>query len=130
MTIFNLQTTLILGYIFYLLVIIVHILIIRKVIPYHLVNGGRSKSYTEQASISKMSIVISFLGILFLSISLIKPSISLTLIYSIIGFLLTLYWILGFVMQLLGTKFERYLMSIIVLLGILSHLSLALLYFG
>jgi hypothetical protein len=130
MPIFNLDTTLILGYIFYLLVIIVHILIIRKIIPYHLVNGGRSKSYTEQASISKMSIVISFLGILFLSISLIKPSISQTLIYSIIGFLLTLYWILGFVMQLLGTKFERYLMSIIVLLGILSHLSLALLYFG
>lgn len=127
MILFNLETTLILGYLFYILVILVHILILKKIIPFHLVNGGRSETYEKQSSISKNSIFISCIGILFLSILLIKPSYQKTLSYSIIAFVLTAYWMLGFVMQLLGTKFERYLMSLLVLLGVLSHLSLALL---
>lgn len=129
MNFINLELTLTLAYMFYILLIITHILIIYKKIPHTLVNGGRSTSYENQASISKTSIIISIIGLVFLSLSLFGDQVYKNIIYSVVAFVLSAYWLLGFVMQLLGTKFEKYVMSFLVIVGFLSHLMLGLLRF-
>jgi hypothetical protein len=127
---FSLQTTMALAYTFYAFVILLHFLIIFGVVPHTLVSGGRISSFDKQVKISKSSILISFIGLLFVSLGLLSPSIRKSLFYTILAFLLSGFWFLSLIMQLLGTNFERYLMSLLVLIGVLSHLSLALLRFG
>jgi hypothetical protein len=126
----SLEFSLILAILFYILVVLVHVLIIKKVIPHTLISGGRIASFEKQAKISRSSIFIALLGLFFVLLGYLSPSIRKTLIYSILAFILSAFWIFSLVMQLLGTKFERYVMSMVVLLGVLSHVSLALLSYG
>lgn len=117
------------GLLFYILSILVHVLVIKQKISYTLVNGGRSTSYEAQAKTSVASIAVLALGIVILLLVYFNPQITLTLFGVILMGLLTLYWTLGFVMQLLGTRFEKRVMSIVLLLGIFSHLMIMLEYF-
>jgi|GEM_PF-1537823 len=126
----SLEFSLILAVLFYIVVICLHILILKKVIPHTFISGGRITSFEEQAKISTSSIGIALLGFSFVLLGYLSPNIRQTLIYAILAFILSGFWTLSLVMQLLGTKFERYVMSIIVLLGVLSHLSLSLLSYG
>jgi len=127
---FSLQITMALAYTFYALVILLHVLIILGVVPHTLVSGGRITSFEDQVKVSTSSIFISIIGLIFVSLGLLSPNIRKTLIYAILAFVLTAFWTLSFFLQIFGTNFERYGMSILVLLGILSHLSLALIRFG
>lgn len=125
----NLDLAMIFGYLFYGLVVITHVFIITKIIPYTYVNGGRSTSYQAQVSLSKASIIIAAFGILFFSLNHFFPLLHQSLIYALIAFILTAYWLFGFVLQWLGTPFEKFIMSWIALLGVVSHLMLGLLRF-
>jgi hypothetical protein len=127
---FSLQTTIALAYTFYALVLLLHVLIILGVIPHTLVSGGRITSFEDQVKVSTSSIFISIIGLIFVSLGLLSPNIRKTLVYSILAFVLTAFWTLSLFLQIFGTNFERYGLSILVLLGILSHLSLALIRFG
>lgn len=122
----SLQLTIILGYLFYALVILIHILIIGKVIPYELVNGGRSASYEAQKKLSIISALIGVVGLGFIAYSQLFSEMITHWVYFIFVVFLTLFWLLGFVMQLLGTRFEKMVMSFVNVLGVVVHLSLAL----
>lgn len=127
---FSILITYVMGYSFYILSIAVHILVIYKLLPFNWINGGRSESYEKQKQVSVSSSFILLVGLALIVLSQLIPSIRTTLFFSILFFVLTALWTFSLVLQLLGTKFERYGMSVIVLMGILSHLSLALLYFS
>jgi hypothetical protein len=120
----------ILAFLFYIGAILIHVFVITKVIPFNLINGGRSKSYEVQAKQSIMSIVILGLGIIYVLIGLIIPEFRRSIFFMILSLVLALFWLLGTIMQLLGTKFERYYISWINALGVLSHIQLALIYFS
>lgn len=124
---FDFTLTIILGYLFYALVILIHVLVIRKKIPYLLVNGGRSKSFEEQVKISASSIIIACIGAVYILITQLNPTMINHWLY--IGFtsLLTILWAYGVLMQLLGTKLEKTLIVWVNLLGVLVHLNLILL---
>jgi hypothetical protein len=108
---------------FYSLGIAVHLLVIIKVIPYTWVNGGVSESYENQLTQSVTSIVI--IAILFgftrriASRDAVPKRWQYGALYVIVAF-----WLIGFIMQILGTSFERYIMSVILLLGVASHILL------
>jgi hypothetical protein len=122
----NLQLTFILGYLFYGLVIVVHILIIQRIIPYELVNGGRSQSYEDQRKLSMISALIGLVGLGFIGYSQLFSEMTTHWVYFVFVVFLTLFWLLGSVMQLLGTPFEKRVIIWVNLLGVIVHLSLAL----
>lgn len=119
----------ILGYVFYVLSIMVHVLIMNQKISYKLVNGGRSESFEKQYKLSMMSLIILALGLLIVVIYHIYPQIATTLFGMLLMGMLSLYWLMSFVMQLLGTSFEKKVMSLIVFIGLFSHVMLCVSYF-
>ena len=120
----GLQTLSIMGMAYYGLAIITHILILTRIIPYTSVNGERSASYEDQARVSGSNIVVASGGIILMVLVFID--IGLTRHWSglVIFGVLSLFWLMGFVMQLLGTFFEKTFMSVIVLFGIVVHVAL------
>ena len=117
------------GYVFYLLSIAIHVLVMTKRLSYTWVNGGRSTSFDAQYKTSLISIIILMIGIIILMTYHIFPSIKSTLFGVILMGILTLYWLFGLMMQYLGTRFEKRVVSFIVLLGVFSHFMLFLEYF-
>lgn len=105
--------------VFYALGITVHVLVIAKVIPYTWVNGGRSASYQAQAGQSIVSIVL--LGGLYLLVRKIITSATHNKWHGIILYVLASLWGLGYVMQLLGSQFERFFMSFVLIFGFITH---------
>lgn len=101
-----------------LLTIICHSLVILQVIPYTWINGGRSVSYELQKKQSMLGIIVLLMTIPFLLIASNIVTISIgSLGASIINIMLwtsVILLIISVVMQLLGTTFERYVMSILV----------------
>ncbi|QMS85745.1 hypothetical protein [Candidatus Xianfuyuplasma coldseepsis] len=118
----------ILASLFYILSIGTHVLVLMKKIPFQDVNGGRSSSFEEQKKQSQVSIVV--LGVLFVYVLSAKvfPAFRTRVIYLIASSLLALFWLLGTVMQLLGTRFEKRIMVWINVIGLISHIELVLLY--
>jgi len=106
--------------IFYTSAIVVQLLVILKVIPYDWVNGGMSKSYEIQAIQSIISLVI-IIGLLVFVLKIIKQGTLINNWKLKILYLITFFWLLGLVMQLAGTTFERYFLSFVLLLGVASH---------
>lgn len=109
--------------VFYSLAITTHLLVIAKIIPFDLVNGGRSVSYNEQLKLSVVSLLLLVtIGGYLLKLQKKKHSFSSK--QTIVLYLITIFWTLGLVMQLAGTNFERLGLSWVLLLGIWSHISL------
>ncbi len=117
----SLETLSLMGITFYVAAIITHVLILLKVIPYTLVNGGRSVSFEAQAKLSKANIMIAIIGTLFMGLIVFNTGLTRHWLGLIIFGVISLFWILGFVMQLLGTRLEKIVMSVIVLFGIFIH---------
>lgn len=111
-----------LSLIFYVGLILTHVLILLNKIPYTLVNGGRNQSHIQQQKLSIFSIVIAIMGSGFISFYWILPDVINHIIYIVILGLLTIYWLLGVLLQFLGTWFEKYFMSLLALLGFIGHL--------
>ncbi len=107
-------------YVFYSLSISIHLLVLIKVIPYDWVSGGQSESYQVQAVQSGISIIVLLcLALLCRKIAATKPA---SVKWQVITlYALTVFWSIGLLMQLLGTNFERYAMSPVLLLGVISH---------
>jgi len=103
--------------------VLVHLLVVAQVIPYSWVNGGLSPSYEAQAIQSGVSIVV--LGVLGMVVWGISKRTQLRTWQKRLLYALVAFWILGFVMQLLGTPFERYVMSVALFVGVISHVRLA-----
>ncbi len=118
-----------LAFLFYGLSVIVHGLVIRKKIPYSFVNGGRSTTYETQKKQSQMSVVIIVGMFIYVLFTMLVPEFRTTLAFLILTSILVLFWLLGTVMQFIGTKFERRVMLWINLIGLLSHIGLVLMYF-
>jgi hypothetical protein len=110
--------------IFYVSALLVQVLVVVKVIPYDWVNGGMSKSYEVQLVQSLMSLVIiSVLFIFVLGLASQNGKVKqwkLRALYTI-----TFFWLLGLFLQIAGTEFERYVLSLSLLLGVISHGMLA-----
>lgn len=120
------DTVIKLGYIYYAIVFVTHVLILLGVIPYQWVNGGRSPSFAAQTQLSYVSMAIALVGMLYILLTArIKP-LRYYLVFRIFTWLVTAYWVLGFFMQLLGTPFERFLLSLVLLFGIWIHARIAL----
>ena len=119
----------VLAFLFYTGGILVHVMTISKVIPFNQINGGRSENYEAQSKISKASIAILLIGILYVLCGLIFPSFKRSVIFMIFSFILSFLWLIGTIMQLLGTKFERYYLSWLNIIGVVSHVGLAIIYF-
>lgn len=114
---------------FYFSSILIHLLVLEKKIDYKLVNGGRSNNFVEQQKISKSSILILIVFFLFILSTLIFPNLRSTIVYLVIISIITLFWLLGTILQLIGTKFERRVVFWINLVGLVSHIYLILTYF-
>ena len=122
----SIETVIKLGYLYYAIVIVTHVLILLRVIPYQWVNGGRSVSYEAQTQLSFVSMAIGVVGLLYSFFTQrIKP-LRYNIVFRIFTILVTLYWGLGFFMQLLGTPFERFMLSLVVLFGVWIHARIAL----
>lgn len=117
-------TSLILGTIFYILSIILHLLVILKKISFNHVNGGRSQSYEAQKNTSIFSIIVLIFGLLYLISNALFNQFSESLANKIILIVISIYWILGYIMQMFGTKFEKKYVSWILLLGVFAHILL------
>lgn len=117
--------TLKLSYIFYSLVLLTHLLIIFRVIPYTWINGGRSESYTAQLPISFANLAITGLGFLYVFTNQKAKSLQSDKRFRVFKWALVPFWGLSLAMQFLGTSFEIFVMSPVVFLGLFSHVQLA-----
>ncbi len=122
----SIDTIIKLGYVYYAIALLTHVLILLRVIPYTWVNGGRSVSYEAQTQLSYVSMIIAAIGMIYIFLTdRIKPM-RYHIVFRIFTWIVTAYWTLGFFMQLLGTPFERFVMSIVLLLGVWVHARIAL----
>lgn len=122
MLIENVGVLTVLAMIYYFLVILIHVLILTKIISFTWVNGGRSATYETQARLSVSSMAIAAIGIVIISVTPSLVDFMMGWIGVIIFGALSIFWLLGYVMQLLGTRFERYLLSFVLLFGFYAHL--------
>lgn len=123
------QITYSFAFVFYISVLLIHILVLNGKISFKLVNGGRSKNFKEQQKQSRASILIVVVIFLYVLSTMVIPSSRGTIVFLIATSLLVLLWSLGTVMQLLGTKFEKRVVVWINLIGLLSHVLLLISYF-
>lgn len=117
------NNSILLGFIFYILTILVHILILTSIIPLTWINGGHSVSLDAQFPLSVFNLVISLFGISFLIYAYFYRDKKITLLTSC---LLSALWLFGFLQQFLGTPFEQFVISFLLLLGLVSHLRISL----
>jgi hypothetical protein len=122
----NLKSAVMMGICFYSLTVFIHVLIISGIIPFTWVNGGRSETFATQFPISMISMIIAFIGGVFILVvgrnKVAKYKRGIT---SILWFFVV-FWSFGFIQQLLGTTFEKMVCSFILLLGVISHLRMAI----
>ena len=118
----NIKINLLLG-VFYAAGVLVQLLVITKVIPYNWVNGGMTKSYKSQAAQSVVSILV-IVGLYLYCRKLFVSKTALKKGHFRSIYVITFLWCAGFIMQLLGTTFERYIMSVVLLFGVAAHIML------
>jgi hypothetical protein len=73
-----------------------------------------------------ISALIGLVGLGFIGYSQLFSEMITHWVYFVFVVFLTLFWLLGSVMQLLGTPFEKRVIIWVNLLGVIVHLSLAL----
>ena len=110
--------------VFYICALLAQTLTILKVIPYKWVNGGMSTSYRAQAMQSAVSIIIFSVIYLFALRPLLGPGKVLTKNRRLSLYFLIAFWSLGFILQIIGTNFERYFLSLLLLYGLVVHAKL------
>ena len=117
------------AFLFYIASLLIHVLVLYKKISFKLVNGGRSKDFKEQQKQSQVSILIIVVMSIYILSTLLFPSFRGTIVFLVFTSLLVLFWLLGTVMQLLGTQFEKRVVVWINLIGLVSHVLLLITYF-
>jgi hypothetical protein len=117
------EDAILLGALFYCLTIIVHLAVLNNVIPLQWINGGMSETYESQLPLSIFNIALGLLGLVYVQYASYKPS-SRTV--KLIAYVLSITYGLALIMQLLGTPFEKIVMTPILLCGLLSHIRLSM----
>lgn len=109
--------------------IAVHVLVIANIIPYLWVNGGRSESFAVAQQISIVSIVIT---IVYMLIILIASRVIPIRFNKFWGIVLSVFLIitlplsfLGIIQQLLGTTFEKCVMTTVAIIWFCTHFRIA-----
>lgn len=109
---------------------LVHALVITESMPYDWINGGRIADYDVAYQISIVAIItLSFSVIITLFASRIIPIIFSgfwNVLIKIYIWIQTVYMGISIVLQLLGTPFERYFLSIVVLIAFVASLRIAI----
>ncbi len=107
---------------FYISVILTHLMIIVKIIPYDWVNGGRSASYELQLTQSILSAILVLIALsIAWKLSSPEPGENKHIIFIV----MTIIYSIPLISQFTGTDFERYVMSIVLLTGVVSHAAIA-----
>ena len=122
----NMKSAVFMAICFYSLTITIHVLIITGLIPFTWVNGGRSESISAQLPISIINIVISIFGGFFTLIAGGNIRTKYKRAITVICWIFVVLWSFGFIQQLLGTPFEKMVMSLILLLGVISNMRMAI----
>ncbi len=113
-----------------IITIIVHLLVIFQIMPYTWTNGGRSATYeiARQTSINSIPYFVIGFPIILMACGIIPVKWN-----SITKKVLSLWlWIgvalasLGFIMQLLGTPFEKGIMSLVCAISVITGIRLAI----
>ncbi len=108
----------------------VHILVIFRLIPYTWINGGRSATYeiASQTSIGSIPyfIIVMFIALLASGIINVRWNRVFKNSFSILLWLLVAYNCLALIMQLLGTPFEKIVMSLVCVFSIIAGIRLAI----
>ncbi len=114
--------------------IVIHISVLTKALSFKLINGGRTASFDEAKKQSSMAIVLLLVLSVMVAffaeltgISIIGGFRIATLVFLILFELTMLF---SLVLQLLGTKFEKCVTSIIVFINLIMGLRLILEYSG
>ncbi|MGI2329323.1 hypothetical protein [Planococcus sp. YIM B11945] len=122
----KLKTAVLMGLCFYALTILIQVLIMTGMIPLTWVNGGRSESLETQLPLSIVNILISIIGVAFT----IMVGRNMFRRYksgiTIVAWIFVALWSFGFIQQLLGTPFEKMVMSLLLLLGVISSIRMAI----
>lgn len=122
----NIKTAVYMAIGFYALVILLHILIISGALPFTWVNGGRSESFATQLPISIINIIIAVIGAAFTLIVSRNKLYKYKKQISFVFWFFVALWFVGFMQQLLGTPFEKMVLSLLLLLGVVSNLRMAI----
>lgn len=109
---------------FYVFAIALHALVIVKIIPYALINGGLSPSYEAQAVQSAVSIAV--FTVLATVVFLISWRDAPRVWQKWFVYILTGVLVLGLGLQFIGTDFERFVISWLLLVGVIAHVMLIL----
>ena len=122
----NMKTAVYMGICFYSMTFLIQVFIISGIIPFTWVNGGRSESLATQLPISIINIIISIIGGVFTLLvggnMLYKYKRGIT----VMCWFFVVLWSFGFIQQLLGTPFEKMVISLILLLGVISNMRMAI----
>ncbi|PGT82756.1 MULTISPECIES: hypothetical protein [Bacillaceae] len=122
----KLKTALYMGICFYSLSMLIHVLIISSIIPYTWVNGGRSDSFAAQFSISIMNMFICIIGLVFTIKIGGNKLYKYNKVMTVISCFFVILWSFGFLQQLVRTTFEKTVCSLLLLLGVVSHLRMSI----
>lgn len=114
-----------LAYVFYALVLLIHLGVIFKVIPYTWINGGRSETYDMQLGISLTSIVLVVIGFIYVYIAQKNMALHSKKLFIFIKWFIVVMWTLSLAVQFLGTLFEKTISALILLLGVYAHYQIA-----
>lgn len=112
-----------------LLTVILHLLVIYQIMPYTWINGGRSASYeiARQTSITSIWVLLIDMIITLIAGKLIPLKLNkfFAVILAVYLWLQVPYTFFGFVLQLLGTIFEKCCMSLVVIAILITKLRMA-----
>ncbi len=115
----------ILGYLFFTIVLLIHILIIAKIIPFTWINGGRSESYEAQLQLSLSNFVIVFIGYLYVFVNQRFQQLRSSKLFKVFKWITVIFWSVSLISQFLGTSFEIFVMAPVVVFGIYVHFRIA-----
>ena len=113
-----------------IITIMVHLMVILKLLPYTWINGGRSAAFeiARQTSIGSIPYFIIGIPIILIACGVIhiKRHNIFKKIFTVFLWLIAGYTCLGFIMQLLGTPFEKFFMSIVCAVSAIMLIRLAI----
>ncbi len=101
-------------------IILMQSLVLLRIIPHQWINGGRVDNYDQAAVVSVVSVLIfSIMSVYIFYNWIYKQSIKPSRMKrNKVGF--AIFFGVSFVMQLAGTNFERYVMSIVCLIPLVA----------
>jgi len=117
------SNAIILGDLFVILTILVHSLIFAHIIPRNWVSGGLVTSIEIQNQISLINLGVISLDFLFIQCANHSRDSNTV---RLVAMTFSIVWFVGLLMQLLGTPFEKLVMTIVLLIGLISHFRLTI----